>query len=116
MFIKSAKGTTPLHFSSRARARPRNFCFRFVPQNTGACYAGYTGIYVPSSIGRLYTAHCDANELYCLSSLLIGGEGFPKVNEVPLNWKSEISENEARMLERVKPVLTLTLCASAFRT
>ena len=41
--------------------------------------------------------HCDANELYCLSSLLIGGEGFPKVNEVPLNWKSEISENEARV-------------------
>ena len=50
-----------------------------------------------SSIGRLHTAHCDANELYCLSSLLIGGEGFPKVNEVPLNWKSEISENEARV-------------------
>ena len=41
--------------------------------------------------------HCDANELYCLSSLLIGGEGFPKVNEVPLNWKSEICENEARV-------------------
>ena len=50
-----------------------------------------------SSIGRLYTAHCDANELYCLFSLLISGEGFPKVNEVPLNWKSEISENEARV-------------------
>ena len=37
-----------------------------------------------SSIGRLYSTHCDANELYCLSSLLIGGEGFPKVNEVAL--------------------------------
>ena len=48
-----------------------------------------------SSIGGLYSTHCDANELDCLSSLLIGGEGFPKVNEVPLNWKSEISENEA---------------------
>ena len=50
-----------------------------------------------SSIGGLYSTHCDANELYCLSSLLIGGVGFPKVNEVPLNWKSEISENEARV-------------------
>ena len=50
-----------------------------------------------SSIGGLYSTHCDANELDCLSSLLIGGEGFPKVNEVPLNWKSEICENEGRV-------------------
>ena len=69
MFIKSAKGTTPLHFSSRARARPRNFCFRFVPQNTGACYAGYTGIYVPDSSASIilrclrYTRYTAANSL-----------------------------------------------------
>ena len=37
-----------------------------------------------SSIGGLYSTHCDANESDCLSSLLIGGEGFPKVNEVAL--------------------------------